>query len=102
MAVGRHALGRGVADFVRQLDARQGVVEPEAAAVEDRFITFGVKVGEAFGKFDLLAPHRDAPERPLSLGLAMIGKVIGVYRKEPANSGGAEAQGPARDVRSEE
>ena len=77
---------RHIAERRHDVDRGPHLVEAKAAAGDDFLIAARVQIGEAFGKFDLLAVDRDRTEGGL-LALHLGGQIVAIDRQKPAHVG---------------
>ena len=76
----------GVADMGHGFDGHSVFVESEASASKDFFITAGVQVGKAIGKFDILPVGSDGAEGAFAFFQLADGYVVHVNRQKPPHA----------------
>ena len=84
--------GRGVADVVNHLDGGAGVLEAEAAAIEDVLVAEGMQLGEALAELESLVADGDGAVGAAAFGFDGLGQGVGVDAEEPAHAGALELE----------
>src|ERR1700722_1549549 len=77
---------RQVAEFRNDVDRGPHFVEPKTPAGDNFLVTAGVKVGEAFRKFDRLPADGDRTKRRFLAPYA-LGQIVAIDREKPADVG---------------
>src|ERR1019366_2081710 len=77
---------RQVAEFRNDIDRGTHFVEPKAPTGDNFLVAAGVKVGEAFRKFDRLPVDGDRTKRRF-LAPYTLGQIVAIDREKPADVG---------------
>src|SRR5437016_578278 len=76
----------GLAQPMRQLDARPRVGDPEALPLQHPLVDARMEIVESFAELDLLAINRDRSERRLAAGLRDERQVCRTRRQQPLHT----------------